>query len=143
MTTRLVEQLQRQNLLPAIDFIFSRAGCDAAVQQCLSANLRLTDAAERDEVISYVGEHLGGLSSEDLQLLHTIGDLLSMAVERARLYAIDRRMTRRDRSPQTITRYRVLRRSVSAAVVTFGVLSALLVESRVLLAFYPGNDTPG
>ena len=32
----------RDGLLPAITFIFSRAGCDAAVQQCLHADLRLT-----------------------------------------------------------------------------------------------------
>ena len=31
----LVAQLDRQGLLPAIDFIFSRVGCDAAVTQCL------------------------------------------------------------------------------------------------------------
>ena len=30
---------------PAIVFVFSRAGCDQAVQQCLAAGLRLTDAA--------------------------------------------------------------------------------------------------
>ena len=30
-----IEQLDRAGLLPAITFIFSRAGCDAAVQQCL------------------------------------------------------------------------------------------------------------
>ena len=33
-------------LLPAITFIFSRAGCDAAVQQCLAAGLRLTTPDE-------------------------------------------------------------------------------------------------
>src|SRR3954468_22426887 len=31
----IVERLDREGLLPAILFIFSRAGCDAAVQQCL------------------------------------------------------------------------------------------------------------
>ena len=31
----VVEQLDRAGLLPAIVFIFSRVGCDAAVQQCL------------------------------------------------------------------------------------------------------------
>ncbi|TWH03892.1 ATP-dependent RNA helicase HelY [Nocardioides sp. J9] len=65
----VIDQLQRKNLLPAIDFIFSRAGCDAAVQQCLDANLRLTDADERDEVIDYVERTLGGLPSDDLHVL--------------------------------------------------------------------------
>ena len=34
--------LDREGLLPAITFIFSRAGCDAAVKQCLRSSLRLT-----------------------------------------------------------------------------------------------------
>ena len=32
-------------------FIFSRVGCDAAVQQCLHAGLRLTTPEERDEIL--------------------------------------------------------------------------------------------
>ncbi len=48
----VIDQLERKNLLPAIDFIFSRAGCDAAVQQCLDADLRLTNGEERDEIIA-------------------------------------------------------------------------------------------
>ena len=46
----VVERLDAEGLLPAIMFIFSRKGCDAAVQQCLSANLRLTTdgGARRD-----------------------------------------------------------------------------------------------
>ena len=46
----VVERLDREGLLPAIVFIFSRAGCDAAVTQCLQANTRLTTAgrARRD-----------------------------------------------------------------------------------------------
>ena len=35
-------------LLPAIFFIFSRVGCDAAVAQCLRAGLRLITEAERE-----------------------------------------------------------------------------------------------
>src|SRR4051794_1930535 len=38
----VVERLDAEGLLPAITFIFSRAGCDAAVGQCLRAGLRLT-----------------------------------------------------------------------------------------------------
>ena len=38
----LVELLAEQAMLPAIDFIFSRAACDDAVKQCLAAGLRLT-----------------------------------------------------------------------------------------------------
>ena len=45
----IVERLRLEQMLPAITFIFSRAGCDGAVDQCLAAGLRLTDAAERSE----------------------------------------------------------------------------------------------
>ena len=48
----VVERLDREGLLPAIVFIFSRVGCDAAVTQCLQANVRLTTPAERDEIFA-------------------------------------------------------------------------------------------
>ena len=44
---------------------------------------------------------------------------------------IDRRIVSRDPSPAALTRYRVLRRSITAAIVFFGVLSALLVIPQV------------
>ncbi|RNL79346.1 DEAD/DEAH box helicase [Nocardioides marmorisolisilvae] len=65
----VVEQLDRAGLLPAIVFIFSRVGCDAAVQQCLNANLRLTTPEERDEILAFVEEHCSNLPDEDLQVL--------------------------------------------------------------------------
>src|SRR5436305_5984486 len=44
---------------------------------------------------------------------------------------IDRRIARRDLAPGAATRYRVLRRSISTAVVMIGLLSALLVIPQV------------
>ena len=44
---------------------------------------------------------------------------------------IDRRMSRRELAPEAVTRYRVLRRSVTAAIVAVGILSALLVIPQV------------
>jgi small conductance mechanosensitive channel len=44
---------------------------------------------------------------------------------------IDRRIARRELAPEAATRYRVLRRSVTIAVVTVGLLSALLVIPQV------------
>ncbi|WP_264024946.1 hypothetical protein, partial [Mycolicibacterium insubricum] len=38
----VITTLDREGLLPAITFIFSRSGCDAAVAQCLRSPLRLT-----------------------------------------------------------------------------------------------------
>src|SRR3954447_4662157 len=65
----VVEQLDRAGLLPAIVFIFSRVGCDAAVQQCLNSNLRLTTPEERDEIHAFVQERCSNLPDEDLQVL--------------------------------------------------------------------------
>ncbi|RNL65756.1 DEAD/DEAH box helicase [Nocardioides marmoriginsengisoli] len=65
----VVEQLDRAGLLPAIVFIFSRVGCDAAVQQCLNANLKLTTPEERDEIRAFVQDHCSHLPDEDLQVL--------------------------------------------------------------------------
>src|SRR6476469_1547214 len=44
---QVIASLDRQDLLPAITFIFSRAGCDAAVAQCVAAGLWLTSEAEQ------------------------------------------------------------------------------------------------
>jgi ATP-dependent RNA helicase HelY len=65
----VVERLDAAGLLPAIVFIFSRVGCDAAVQQCLNANLRLTTPAERDEIFAFVEERCANLPDEDLHVL--------------------------------------------------------------------------
>ncbi|HLL68712.1 MAG TPA: DEAD/DEAH box helicase [Micromonosporaceae bacterium] len=65
----IVERLDREGLLPAILFIFSRAGCAAAVQQCLHAGLRLTGPDERTEIRAIVESRTGHLASEDLQVL--------------------------------------------------------------------------
>src|SRR5438067_432306 len=65
----VVERLDRAGLLPAIVFIFSRVGCDAAVVQCLRAGLRLTSQAERAEILAHVEERTADLPDEDLDVL--------------------------------------------------------------------------
>jgi ATP-dependent RNA helicase HelY len=65
----VVERLDREGLLPAILFIFSRAGCDAAVQQCLQAGLRLTTPEERTEIRRVVESRMVAFSGEDLSVL--------------------------------------------------------------------------
>ena len=65
----IVERLDREGLLPAIMFVFSRAGCDAAVQQCLHAGLRLTDPDERAEIRRVVESRTSAIASEDLTVL--------------------------------------------------------------------------
>jgi ATP-dependent RNA helicase HelY len=65
----VIERLDAAGLLPAITFIFSRAGCDAAVQQCLRAGLRLTTPAERTTIREHVERRTADLPAEDLAVL--------------------------------------------------------------------------
>ena len=65
----VIRLLQSQNLLPAIFFIFSRVGCDAAVQQVRRSGLKLTDADERREIREIVAERTQSLQDEDLGVL--------------------------------------------------------------------------
>jgi small-conductance mechanosensitive channel len=53
--------------------------------------------------------------------------LITIAVARV----IDRRIARRQLAPEAVTRYRILRRSVTATIVFLGLLSALLVIPQV------------
>jgi len=65
----VVDRLDRAGLLPAITFIFSRAGCDAAVEACLRSGVRLTTPAERDQVRAHVRERTSDLPEPDLRVL--------------------------------------------------------------------------
>ncbi|MGP3969353.1 DEAD/DEAH box helicase [Streptomyces sp. 6N223] len=65
----VIARLDAAGLLPAITFIFSRAGCEAAVQQCLFAGLRLNDAAARDQVRAIVERRTSGIPETDLHVL--------------------------------------------------------------------------
>jgi ATP-dependent RNA helicase HelY len=70
-TSRLdvVDRLDREALLPAIYFIFSRVGCDAAVNACLAANVRLTTAEERTEITRLVEDRCASIPESDLHVL--------------------------------------------------------------------------
>jgi small-conductance mechanosensitive channel len=61
--------------------------------------------------------------------LAVVGVVMLITVVVARL--IDRRIARSDLAPESITRYRVVRRSVTTAIVFVGLLSALLVIPQV------------
>ncbi len=65
----VLDQLDAAGLLPAIVFIFSRVGCDAAVAQCLRSGIRLTTADERDEIHAFVEEACEDLPDDDRQVL--------------------------------------------------------------------------
>jgi ATP-dependent RNA helicase HelY len=65
----IIDRLDGAGLLPAITFIFSRAGCDAAVQQCLQAGLRLTTPAEAEAIEAVASRRTSDIPDEDLAVL--------------------------------------------------------------------------
>jgi ATP-dependent RNA helicase HelY len=65
----VLDQLDGAALLPAIVFIFSRVGCDAAVEQCLRSGIRLTTPEERDEIFAFVEESCADLPDQDRAVL--------------------------------------------------------------------------
>lgn len=65
----VVAILDREGLLPAITFVFSRAGCDAAVAQCLRSPLRLTTEEDRARIAEVIDHRCGDLADEDLAVL--------------------------------------------------------------------------
>jgi len=67
--SELLQALERDDLLPVIVFIFSRAACDDAVHQCRRDGLLFTTPEERREIESIAEARLTGFSREDLQAL--------------------------------------------------------------------------
>ncbi|HEY1698856.1 MAG TPA: DEAD/DEAH box helicase [Trebonia sp.] len=65
----IVDRLDAAGLLPAIEFIFSRAGCDAAVTECLAAGLRLTTPDEADTIEEVASRRVADVPDEDLAVL--------------------------------------------------------------------------
>ena len=65
----VIERLDSAGLLPAITFIFSRAGCDAAVQQCLATGLRLTTPSEAAEIVAVAEHRTSDIPEDDLAVL--------------------------------------------------------------------------
>ena len=65
----VIATLDREGLLPAITFIFSRAGCDAAVKQCLRSSLRLTTDADRARIAEVIDRRCADLADADLAVL--------------------------------------------------------------------------
>ncbi|OMC25094.1 DEAD/DEAH box helicase [Mycobacterium colombiense] len=65
----VIASLDSEGLLPAITFVFSRAGCDAAVQQCLRSPLQLTTQEERAQIAEVIEHRCGDLADADLGVL--------------------------------------------------------------------------
>ena len=65
----VVDLLDRQQMLPAIYFIFSRNQCDEAARAVLAAGARLTTGDERDRIREIVDARLGTMEAADLAVL--------------------------------------------------------------------------
>lgn len=65
----VIEELDRRNLLPAITFIFSRAGCEDAVTAMRRAGIGLTDDVERRRILEIAEQRTGYLSDGDKSAL--------------------------------------------------------------------------
>ncbi len=75
---RVVEELSRSGMLPAIYFIFSRAGCADAAAHVAGARPGLTTASERAEIVRTANAGTAHLDPGDLAVLgfdRWIGDL--------------------------------------------------------------------
>ncbi len=65
----VVDRLEAEEMLPAIVFVFSRAGCDEAVRTLTQAGRRHTDPVRRDRVRDIAARHTTPLSGTDLEVL--------------------------------------------------------------------------
>ena len=65
----VVDRLEDEKMLPAIYFIFSRKGCDAAVRQCIEDGIRLTDDDTRQRIIEYADLRVAELDPGELDVL--------------------------------------------------------------------------
>lgn len=66
---QVIAELDREGLLPAIGFIFSRAGCEGALDQCRRSGMRLTDDDEEGQIRKIIDLHTADLPREDLDTL--------------------------------------------------------------------------
>jgi ATP-dependent RNA helicase HelY len=64
-----IERLAEERMLPAIYFIFSRAGCDAAARTLADAGVRLTTSDERKRIRLIAESRTAHLEDQDLKVL--------------------------------------------------------------------------
>ena len=65
----VVTALEEADLLPAIVFVFSRAGCEQAVHQAVSAGISLTTDAEAARIRQVIDRHMAEIPATDLSVL--------------------------------------------------------------------------
>jgi len=64
-----IEELAEEGMLPAIYFIFSRAGCDAAAHRLTDSGVRLTSADDRSTIREIAEDRTAHLTDADLVVL--------------------------------------------------------------------------
>lgn len=65
----VITRLDAAGLLPAIVFVFSRVGCDAAVAQCARSGIRMNTEAEVAEIRRVIDARTKDLNDADLRVL--------------------------------------------------------------------------
>jgi ATP-dependent RNA helicase HelY len=65
----VVALLAREGMLPAIYFVFSRAGCEASVRYLMEAGLSLTTGEERDRILEFADAQVSWIDDEELAAL--------------------------------------------------------------------------
>lgn len=65
----VIQHMATAGMLPAIYFIFSRVGCDAAVRALLVDRVDYSSPAEREEILRTIDAGVADLTEEDLNVL--------------------------------------------------------------------------
>jgi ATP-dependent RNA helicase HelY len=68
--TRVIEELVRQEMVPAIYFIFSRRGCEQALQRCAMRHLDLTSREEKKRIDDMVARKMAEVTEPDERKLY-------------------------------------------------------------------------
>lgn len=67
--TELAEMLGEAKMLPAICFIFSRVGCDRALEECAQSHIKLTNAQESARIREFAEMRSTSIDDSDLEVL--------------------------------------------------------------------------
>ncbi len=65
----VVEVLDHEGMLPAIYFVFSRAGCDASVRYLMGSGIRLTSKEEAERILEVADHQAAWIDDEELATL--------------------------------------------------------------------------
>jgi ATP-dependent RNA helicase HelY len=65
----VVRRLDEEGMLPAIYFVFSRAGCDASVRYVMESGIRLTSKDERDRILEIADLRTAWIEEQELATL--------------------------------------------------------------------------